>query len=129
MRQARALAITLGIFAFSFALHIVGGATDQGWLFALAVGLIYVSASGFGAIAWILAGAARNDRGTPALGSVAATVLTASALWAANDRSFAAWHVPAAIALVATTSAAIVVLWSVLRRRASRGQQPVRATG
>ena len=43
--------IAFVLFAASFALHIVAGAMDQGWLFAIAVVLIYISATGFPAIA------------------------------------------------------------------------------
>ena len=55
MRSAVSLVVTFGLFAASFALHIVGGACDQGWLVAIAVALIYLAAAGFPAIAWTIA--------------------------------------------------------------------------
>ncbi|MDZ7728910.1 MAG: hypothetical protein U5Q44_12345 [Dehalococcoidia bacterium] len=117
MRTAQGLVLALGIFAASFALHIVGGATDQGWLFGLAVVLIYISASGFGAIAWLLAGAREGDRLTLVIGSLAALALTVSALWAANDRAFAWWQAPVAPVLVVITSGAIYGGWLAWRKR------------
>lgn len=118
MRTISGLVAAATIFIASFALHIVGGATDQGWLFAIAVGLIYLSASAFGVIAWIIAGARPGERMTLAVGSIAGMVLTASALWAANDRSFAWWQVPLAAVLTALTSVAAYAGFHALRRSA-----------
>ncbi|MBI5949639.1 MAG: hypothetical protein HY875_15975 [Chloroflexi bacterium] len=121
MHAARALVLAFVIFAAAFALHIVGGATDQGWLFAIAVGLIYLTATGYPAIAaWLL------DRGDPSLrerqftlaaGAVIAIILTTSALRAANDRTFAWWQAPLALVLVTVSTAAIL---GVRRARRSR---------
>jgi hypothetical protein len=121
MRPVRGLAVAFVLFALSFALHIVGGRLDQGWLFALAVGLIYVFATGFATVAWIAAGAQAGDRATIAVGAVAALALTMSALWAANDRSFAWWQWPLAPVLVAASSAVLYGAW--------RGLRPLRLIG
>lgn len=120
----RGLLGAFALFAAAFILHIIGGATDQGWLFALAVALIYLFATGFPVVAVVI-GRPRPglpSRATVFLGVAAGIALTAGALWAANDRSWAWWHVPLAPALVAVTS---VVLWRGAgrlrpQRRASR---------
>ncbi|HEY4669946.1 MAG TPA: hypothetical protein VIH05_09245 [Tepidiformaceae bacterium] len=102
MAVVRGLALALAFFAASFVLHIVGGATDQSWLFAMAVVLIFLSATGFPAFAAFFG--RTMDRALLAIGGVAGVVLTAGALWAANDRSFAWWHAPLAVALVGVVS-------------------------
>ncbi len=102
MAVVRGLVLALAFFAASFVLHIVGGATDQSWLFAMAVVLIFLSATGFPAFAAFFG--RTMDRALLTMGGVAGVVLTAGALWAANDRSFAWWHAPLAIALVAVVS-------------------------
>ena len=115
MLAARGLVIAFVLFALSFALHIVGGATDQGWLFAVAVALIYVTATGYPAIAVIAAGprARRWERqATIAIGAVIGLVLTIAALWAANGRAFAWWQFPLAPVLVTASS---VVIWRLSR--------------
>jgi uncharacterized membrane protein YeaQ/YmgE (transglycosylase-associated protein family) len=99
--------LAFGLFAAFFALHIVGGATDQGWLFAIAVALIAATAVGF---PWLAAkfgrAAAASDRKlTVALGAVIGAALTAGVFWAANDRSWAIWHVPAAAAIALAVAA------------------------
>lgn len=109
------------MFAASFALHIVGGATDQDWLFGTAVALIYLSATGFSVIAWLAAGARPNDRLLVGVGMVAGFGLTLSALWVADDRSFAGWHVPLAVALVLTTSSLLYGVWMLWGNRRGRG--------
>lgn len=114
MRAVRGLVIAFALFAASFALHIVGGATGARWLFAIAVGLIYLTATGFPAIA-LIAGGLRTGRGrepqfTLGAGAVAGLVLTVSALWAANGRAFAWWEFLLAPLLVALTSAALLGL-------------------
>ena len=114
VRYLRGFGIAFGVFAASFALHIVGGATNQDWLFGTAVALIYLSATGFPVIAWLAAGALANDRVLFSLGMVAGFGLTLSALWAANDRAFAGWQFPLGVALVLTTSAllyGVLMLW------------------
>ncbi|MGE3073269.1 MAG: hypothetical protein AB7N24_04190 [Dehalococcoidia bacterium] len=102
------------LFAAAFALHIVGGATDQGWLFAIAVALIFITATGFPAIALLLSGelfgSVSAARKTLVLGFLIGTGLTLGALWAANDRSFAAWEFPVAPALVIVVSAILMAL-------------------
>ncbi len=114
MNAARALVLAFVIFAAAFALHIVGGATDQGWLFAIAVGLIYLTATGYPAIAaWLLERgdpSVRERQFTLAAGAVAGVILTASALRAANDRTFAWWQPPLAVVLVTISTAAILAL-------------------
>jgi len=102
MAVVRGLALALAFFAASFVLHIVGGATDQSWLFAMAVVLIFLSATGFPAFAAFFG--RTMDRALLAIGGVAGVVLTAGALWAANDRTFAWWHAPLAVALVGVVS-------------------------
>ncbi len=110
MRTLKGLGGASLIFAVCFALHIVGGATDQGWLFALAVVLIYVTASGFPAIAWLLGGRPAADRRLLAGGALVGFVLTVAALRAANDRTFAWWQPPVAMVAVIVTSAVIVAV-------------------
>lgn len=122
MQIVRGLGIAFVLFAASFALHIVGGASGQGWLFAIAVGLIYVAATGFPAIAIITAAFPDLDhpgaRFTGAAGGVAGYVFTVGALWAANGRAFAWWEFPAAFLLVMLSTAIILIAW---RLRANRG--------
>lgn len=125
----RGFVLTFGLFAAAFALHIVGGATDQGWLFVTAVVLIFVTAAGFPAIMHAFAGRrARTRQGRPLwiVGTVAGVILTASALWAANDRSMAWWLVPAGAACVAIVSPA---LWIILRPRLGTTTRKIRTGG
>ncbi|MGE5597250.1 MAG: hypothetical protein ACM3S1_14595 [Hyphomicrobiales bacterium] len=113
MHALKGLAAAFVFFAVSFALHIVGGATDQSWLFAIAVALIFVAATGFPAIALLAAGPGTSiaeRRVVLGAGFAAGLLYTAGALWAANDRSFAWWHAPAAVALVLAVSAALLAL-------------------
>ncbi len=115
MAVARGTILAFCIFAASFALHIVGGATDQGWLFAVAVGLIYLSATGFPAIAVALGGfrslESRPARLTGAIGAAGGYVFTMGALWATNGRAFAWWEFPLAAALVLVSSGLMLVGW------------------
>lgn len=92
----------LGLFLASFGLHIVGGATDQGWLFAIAVGLIFFFAVGFVWVATLLARTRIRDahRYFLSAGFGIALALTGATLWAASDRSFQAWHALVAPLLV-----------------------------
>ncbi|MEO6398462.1 MAG: hypothetical protein ABIP13_08340, partial [Tepidiformaceae bacterium] len=114
MRIVRGLIVALGLFLASFALHIVGGATDQRWLFAIAVGLIYLTATGFGANALIASGLAWAERAgvrtVLGIGSCAGVVFTIGALWAANGRAFAWWQLLLAPGLVLVTSATLLGL-------------------
>lgn len=121
VRPVIALTTTFGCFAASFALHIVGGATDQGWLFAIAVALIFLCATGFPAIALLLTrgrATGAEQRVILGAGGIIGIVLTASALWAANGRTFAWWHPPVAIVLVVVVSA---VLLAAARMTGTRG--------
>ncbi|HET7737577.1 MAG TPA: hypothetical protein VFK32_03300, partial [Tepidiformaceae bacterium] len=68
--------------------------------------LIYLTAAGFPAIAGRIA--RRADVVTFGLGGAAGVALTSGALWAANDRAWAFWTVPLALALTLVTSA---ILW------------------
>lgn len=108
-RSVGALLVTLALFAGAFALHIVGGATDQGWLFALAVALIFGTAAGFPAIAAALAG--RLDAVTLTGGGLAGVGLTSGALWAANGRAWEWWTVPLAVLLVLAVSSLLWLAW------------------
>ncbi len=113
----RGFAIAAGFFAGSFALHIVGAASNEAWLFILAVALIFISATGFPAIMHATAGQkarAHHGRTMWIIGSFAGISLTASALWAVNERVVAWWQVPVAAAAVAIVSSA---LWVVLRQK------------
>lgn len=113
----RGFVLAFGLFAAFFALHIVGGATDQGWLFITAVTLIFGSAAGFPAIMHAFASRkarAKQGRMLWIVGGIAGVVLTASALWAANDRTVAWWLVPAAAVFVGVVSPA---LWILIRQK------------
>jgi hypothetical protein len=111
----RGLGVALGLFLASFALHIVGGATDQSWLFAIAVALIFVTATGFPVIAMWASGlgelqslAARIVGG---VGAAAGFGFTVAALWAANGRAFAWWEFPLGSVLVLLGSGALLAVW------------------
>lgn len=120
MPIARGLGLGLIAFAASFALHIVGGALNQGWLFAIAVGLIYLVAAGFPAFAALLSGAERGSwgwRATFVAGIVPGLILTAAALWAANDRAVAWWHIPVTPVLVVLTTLMVAYVARQLRFR------------
>lgn len=116
LQGVKGIVITFAAFAFSFALHIVGGVTDQAWLFAIAVGLIYAIATGFPAIALWIAGltykGSEAAKTTYTAGVIIGTGLTLGALWATNGRSFAGWHFPASIVLVAIVSSVILLIRS-----------------
>lgn len=120
MRTAIGLLVAFGLFTASFVLHIVGGSLDQGWLFGLAVALIYLFATGFGAVAWIAAGARIEDKASLLIGTVAALGLTMAALWAANDRSLAWWQWFAAPPLVALSTSTMLGAWLLISRRRER---------
>ena len=111
----RGLGVALGVFLASFALHIVGGATDQAWLFAIAVALIFVTATGFPVIAMWASGlgelqsvAARIVGG---VGAAAGFGFTVAALWAANGRAFAWWEFPLGSVLVLFGSGVLLAAW------------------
>ena len=114
VRATRGLALTFAAFAAAFALHIVGGATDQGWLFAIAVGLIFAIATGFSGFALWFAGLAhagnREAMLTDLVGGIAGSALTIGALWAANDRAFELWHFLAAPLIESIVSALVVLV-------------------
>lgn len=111
-RVARELLLTFACFAAAFALHIVAGATDQDWLFAIAVGLIFLIATGYSGFALWFAGLAyagnRAATVTDLLGGIAGSSLTIGALWAANDRAFEVWHFAVAPLFEAGVSAVVV---------------------
>ena len=94
MHAVRGNLIALCIFAAAFVLHIVGGATDQGWLFKLAVVLTFASAVLFPVVAGAASGtiAGAEARWGVAVAILIGATLTASALWAVNDRTFAWWQ-------------------------------------
>ena len=107
------LLIAFGLFAAGFALHIVGGATDQWWLFGIAVVWIFLTATGYPAIAAHASGVRPGTRAfwtVVGVGGVIGYALTMGALWAANDRSFAASQWPLAAALVVGVSGARFLL-------------------
>jgi len=114
LQAIRGIAVMLGLFAAAFALHIVGGATDQAWLFAIAVTLIFVIATGFPAFALWAGGLAyqANEvaKSTFSFGVIIGTGLTLGALWATNDREFAGWHFPVSLILVAIVSAIVLFI-------------------
>lgn len=120
MALVRGFALALAAFIASFALHIVGGATDQGWLFATAVALIFLTATGFPALTVIFAGgvpaASRFGNAVLVAATGTGTFFTAAALWAANGRSLAWWEPPLALLLVGVVSGSYF-LW---RRRTPR---------
>ncbi|MFN0096889.1 MAG: hypothetical protein ACKVVT_19185 [Dehalococcoidia bacterium] len=97
--------VAFGMFATAFALHIVGGATDQGWLFTFAVVVIFWTAIDFPTLAVGFSGAAGNAGRLRVLipGALIGVALTSGALWAAADRTWQLWTIPVAIALVAGT--------------------------
>jgi hypothetical protein len=109
------------VFIASFAVHIVGGASGQGWLFGLAIASIFLSSTGFPLI--VAAGAelslvpARPSHVVLATSGLAGAALTASALWAANGRALTWWEAPAGLALVAVVSGAGFWAADVLRSR------------
>ncbi len=109
MKAFRGIGIAFGSFAASFALHIVGGATGQGWLFAIAVALIFVTATAFPTIALVSGGFTSLDavgaRATGAVSAVAGYSFTLAALWAANGRAFAWWEFPTAAGLLLAVNA------------------------
>ena len=127
MAIARGLSLTLALFVAAFALHIVGGATDQVWLFAFAVWLIYLVASGFPVFALALAGPntdASSRRVIWIAGAAIGVGLTAAALWAAAGRSFAWWTLPAAIALTIVTSGLLLLGWRELVQKRAFMRKP-----
>jgi len=114
MQIAKGLGLTFAAFAAAFALHVVGGATGQAWLFAIAVGLIYLTATGFPAIALWVSGlkyhSGRDSEVVYRAGVLAGMGLTLGALWATNDRSFGTWTFILTPILVAVASAFILMI-------------------
>ncbi len=113
IQAAKGIGITLAAFALAFGLHIIGAATNQGWLFAVAVGLIFAISTGFPAIAlWVSGLAYKGSEAaqfTYRFGVIIGTGLTLGALWATNDRAFTAWHFPVSILSVAVVSAFVLL--------------------
>ncbi|MBK6662061.1 MAG: hypothetical protein IPG47_04675 [Thermoflexaceae bacterium] len=116
--------IAFVLFAASFALHIVAGAMDQGWLFAIAVVLIYISATGFPAIAaWTSRVSSARARWLAVIVGVPfALLFTGGALWAANGRAMAWWVPPAAIVLISVGTGSILAIRSALVLRRGGGR-------
>ena len=112
MALLRGFIVATAVFIGSFALHIVGGASGQGWLFATAVALIFASATGFPVLVALASrGALARNRPASLLSVIVGTALTESALWAANGRGVAWWEAPAAlIAVTAVSGFAFVFL-------------------
>lgn len=114
MQIVRGLGLTFAAFAAAFALHVVGGATGQAWLFAIAVGLIYLTATGFPAIALWISGLRYRSGGNSEVvyrvGVLAGMGLTLGTLWATNDRSFGTWTFILTPILVAVVSALILLI-------------------
>jgi len=106
------------LFSVNFALHIVAGATNQAWLFGLAVVLIYASAAGFPWFATLFAG--RRSMPVLVIGSAAGVALSFGALWATNGRAFAWWEVPLAAALVAIAN---IVAFRIFPGKQSAGRR------
>lgn len=104
MRLVRGIVLALGIFLAAFALHIVGGATDQRWLFITAVVLIFLSAVLFPVLALLTSGRTRAPRREHLATFVIGFALTWSALWATSDRSVQGWQPFVAAAAVALAS-------------------------
>jgi hypothetical protein len=92
----------LALFFASFALHIVGGATDQGWLLAIAVALILFFAIAYVWVATLLSRTRLRDSHQNFLiaAFAIAMTLTEATLWAASDRSYQLWHILAAPTLI-----------------------------
>lgn len=106
MAALRGPVYSLAAFAAAFALHIAAGATDQGWLFAVAVVLIFALAAAF-PVASVLLGQPRAGwplQAVLAVGLGVGCVLMAGTLWAANDRAWAWWTWPAAAATAAVAT-------------------------
>lgn len=118
MAAVRGIGLALALFAAAFALHIVGGALDWGWLFAFAVALIFLVATGFSAFALYFGGlkypGTELARRTYVVSTVIAMGLTLGTLWAANDRSFGPVTFVLTPILVAVVSSLLLVLkaWS-----------------
>jgi hypothetical protein len=114
MQAVKGIGLSLALFAFAFALHIVGGALDWAWLFGFAVALIFLVATGFPAFALWIAGLKYPGgdlaRRTYVIGTMIAMGLTLGTLWAANDRSFGAITFVLTPILVAVMSSLLLVI-------------------
>ncbi|MBI2766173.1 MAG: hypothetical protein HYX53_09710 [Chloroflexi bacterium] len=112
-------------------LHIIGGATGQGWLFAIAVALIYVTATGFPAIAaWTSQAESATGRWLTLFAALPiGLLLTGGALWAANGRSLAWWTAPAAAILTGADTVATLWLRSRLHQRGGVARTAARRAG
>jgi len=132
MSAVRGIGITLVIFLASFVLHIVGGATNQGWLFAIAVVLIFLTATGFPVISlWmgeLRSVRSREGRMVAVAGGLIGFGFTWAALWAANGRSMAWWEPPLAIVLVGAMSFVLLAIgrgWLILRGKDQPRRTPL----
>jgi len=113
MRALRGLFLAFGLFAAAFALHVIAGATDQGWLFTIAVMFIYFFVTGFPFVATVLAGTPLTETDRRILlgaGSLLGIVFTSGAYWAAAGREMEWWVIPAAVPSVLVVSTALFLL-------------------
>lgn len=114
MAAVKGIGLSLALFAFAFALHIVGGALDWAWLFGFAVALIFLVATGFPAFALWIAGlkypGGELARKTYVISTIIAMGLTLGTLWAANDRSFGPLTFVLTPILVAVVSSLLLVV-------------------
>ncbi len=119
MNEVRGIGGAALLFLASFALHIVGGATDQDWLFAIAVALIYFFATGFSWVATLLSGTRIRDthRYFLLVTLLIALGLTWATLWATSDRSFKAWHALAGPGFVLAATAVLARAEAYWRQR------------
>ncbi|GBD24646.1 hypothetical protein HRbin29_02328 [bacterium HR29] len=106
----------VGAFAFAFALHMAAGAAGLDWLFAAAVGLIYLSAASLPAVAWMLGGRRRRSPVWWVLHTGLALVFAGGALWASAGRELEWWVPPGAASLVAAGTLSAVLLAGFARR-------------
>ena len=122
MNAVRGIGGALALFLAAFGLHIVAGATDQGWLFTIAVDLIFFFAVGFVWVATLLSGERIREahRYFFLTAFLIALALTGATLWAVSDRSFEFWHAPAAPILVFVATAVLARAESSWRERRSQ---------
>ncbi len=132
MGMLRGFFVAAAFFVSSFVLHIIAGANDLGWLFMIAVVLIFFAATGFAAVSYLASTKTAQvlfGRILLAVGGVAGATLTASALWAANDRTFAWWQPIAGLAATVVVSSAVLVLAGKRPDRIWRGNMASKIAG
>lgn len=111
-----ASAAAVALFAAAFALHVIAGAAELEWLFAMAVVLIYLFASSLPTISWLLGGCQPRPYSWWALHVALALVFSGGALWAAAGRTLAWWVPLGAAALVVVGTASTYTVLSGWRR-------------